>query len=151
MSIAAKFGHVNLIATDWRRLADFYQNVFGCVPVPPERDLQGEALERGTGIENARLKGIHLRLPGQGDNGPTLEIFSYELNDVLAPGLPNRTGYGHIAFIVPDVAAAKDAVLGAGGSDHGEIVTTQAGSRKVTWVYVRDPEGNLIELQSWSD
>jgi len=151
MSIAAKFGHVNLIATDWRRLADFYQDVFGCVPVPPERDLQGEALERGTGIEKARLKGIHLRLPGQGDNGPTLEIFSYDLNDVLAPGLPNRTGYGHIAFIVSDVAAAKDAVLGAGGSDHGEIVTTQAGTRKVTWVYLRDPEGNLIELQSWSD
>ena len=150
MSIAARFGHVNLVATDWHRLADFYRDVFGCVPVPPERDLQGEALERGTGIEHARLKGIHLRLPGQGDNGPTLEIFSYELNDVLAPGLPNRTGYGHIAFIVPDVAAARDAVLAAGGSAHGEIVSTQAGSRKATWVYLRDPEGNLVELQAWS-
>lgn len=151
MGTAARFGHVNLIAADWRRLAAFYQNVFGCVPVPPERDLAGAALEQGTGIEGARLAGIHLRLPGHGDAGPTLEIFTYGLNDPLAPGMPNRTGFGHIAFIVPDVEAARVAVLSAGGTEHGAVVTTKAGARSVTWVYLRDPEGNLIELQSWSD
>ena len=34
----ARFGHVNVIARDWRRLADFYAEVFGCELVPPERD-----------------------------------------------------------------------------------------------------------------
>jgi catechol 2,3-dioxygenase-like lactoylglutathione lyase family enzyme len=151
MGFAAKYGHTNLIAADWRRLAAFYESVFGCMPVPPERDLGGAALERGTGIANARLTGVHLRLPGHGVNGPTLEIFTYNLNDAVGAGMPNRTGFGHIAFIVPDVAPAREAVLQAGGSDHGAIVTTQAGQRSVTWVYMRDLEGNLIELQAWSD
>ena len=41
-------------------------------------------------------------------------------------------------------------VLAAGGTAVGEIVsmTTAAGAR-VTWCYVTDPEGNIIELQSW--
>lgn len=39
MVSSAKYMHTNLIAEDWRTLADFYQHVFGCVPVPPERDF----------------------------------------------------------------------------------------------------------------
>ncbi|HVU17508.1 MAG TPA: VOC family protein [Candidatus Didemnitutus sp.] len=148
MALPAQFRHVNLIAADWRRLAEFYETVFGCVRVPPERDLSGPEMDRGTGIEDAHLRGVHLRLPGGGENGPTLEIFSYNLNDVVAPGMPNRTGFGHVAFGVPDVAAAQAAVFAAGGSEHGAIVTTRAGDKRITWVYVRDPEGNLIELQS---
>jgi len=52
---------------------------------------------------------------------------------------------------VDDVPSAREAVLAAGGQAVGEIVTlkTAAGTR-VTWVYVTDPEGNIIELQSWS-
>lgn len=63
----------------------------------------------------------------------------------------NRPGYGHVAFVVDDVPSAREAVLAAGGSPVGNVVTlaTAAGSR-VTWVYVTDPEGNVIELQSWS-
>ena len=77
MTISARYVHTNLIARDWRSLARFYQDVFGCVPVPPERDLSGPEMEAGTGIAGAHLHGIHLRLPGHGDAGPTLEIFSY--------------------------------------------------------------------------
>ena len=36
----ARYAHTNLIARDWRRLSDFYVRVFGCVPVPPERDYR---------------------------------------------------------------------------------------------------------------
>ncbi|MCC6312340.1 MAG: VOC family protein, partial [Trueperaceae bacterium] len=33
----------------------------------------------------------------------------------------------------------------------GEIVTlARSNGAKVTWCYVTDPEGNIIELQSWS-
>ena len=40
--MSAKYVHTNLIAHDWRKLADFYLSVFGCAPVPPERDYLGE-------------------------------------------------------------------------------------------------------------
>ena len=36
----AKYGHTNLIAKDWRELARFYQEQFGCIPVPTGARLQ---------------------------------------------------------------------------------------------------------------
>lgn len=150
MIAGAKYGHTNLIARDWKALSRFYQDHFGCVPVPPERDFKGADLERGTGIQGAELRGIHVRLPGHGPDGPTLEIFNYNiLKEKLEPAV-NRPGFGHIAFVVDDVPSARQTVLAAGGQPVGEIVTlTTATGAKVTWVYVTDPEGNVIELQSW--
>ena len=147
----ARYVHTNLIAREWQTLARFYETVFGCVRVPPERDLSGPAMEAGTGIPAAHLRGVHLRLPGQGDAGPTLEIFTYErLADRPATAV-NRPGFGHLAFSVADVAAAQAAVLAAGGQPVGEVITVAvAGGNHVTWCYVTDPEGNVIELQAWA-
>ena len=62
----------------------------------------------------------------------------------------NRPGWGHLAFAVDSVPQARAEVLATGGRAVGEVVTltTAAGSR-VTWCYVTDPEGNVLELQSW--
>ena len=146
----ARYGHTNLIARDWRALARFYTEVFGCVLVPPERDYRGPALEAGTGVPGAALAGVHLRLPGHGAEGPTLEIYTYSVRaDAVRPEV-HRPGFGHIAFVVPDVAAARAAVLAAGGSAVAGVVTLEpAPGRRVTWCYVRDPEGNIVELQAW--
>ena len=73
----ARYVHTNLIARDWRALARFYEDVFGCAVVPPERDFSGPELEAGSAVPRARLQGAHLRLPGHGSDGPTLEIFQY--------------------------------------------------------------------------
>ncbi len=147
----AKYVHTNLIATNWRKLADFYCRVFGCYLVPPERDYRGDDLDRGTGLTKAHLYGAHLRLPGYGEDGPTLEIYSYE---PLAPSQPvavNQPGFGHIAFEVDDVTQAYETVIANGGQTVGEIVTlTTSAGRHVTFCYVRDPEGNILELQSWA-
>ncbi len=124
MTIQAKYVHTNLIAADWRTLADFYQRVFGCTPVPPERDLKGAALEAGTGIPGATIRGMHLRLPGYGDSGPTVEIFQYNQLADRPTTAVNRPGWGHLAFAVEDVAAARAEVLAAGGQSIGEVVTT---------------------------
>ena len=146
-----RYVHTNLIARDWRALAEFYHDVFGCEPVPPERDFAGPNLEAGTGVPGATLQGIHLRLPGHGADGPTLEIFTYsESAGGLLPAV-NRPGFAHIAFATESVADARTKVLHAGGRPVGEIVTlTTATGARVTWCYVTDPEGNIVELQSWA-
>ena len=150
--IDARFGHVNLIARDWRALADFYVRLFGCELVPPERDYRGDDLAAGTGVPGAALRGAHLRLPGHGPTGPTLEIYQFESMPDGLPPAANRPGFQHIAFAVPSVADARGAVLAAGGRAIGTVVTLQtADGRFVTWTYVTDPEENIIELQSWSD
>jgi catechol 2,3-dioxygenase-like lactoylglutathione lyase family enzyme len=145
----AKYVHTNLIARDWRVLARFYEDVFGCTLVPPERNLFGPELEAGTGVRGARLHGVHLRLPGNGSDGPTLEIFQYaEMPESIAP-VVNRPGLAHLAFSVPSVPEARKHVLASEGSAVGGVVTTAVSADVVvTWCYVRDPEGNIIELQS---
>lgn len=149
MIAGARYGHTNLIANDWMALSRFYQEQFGCTPVPPERDFKGHDLERGTGIPGAHLRGEHLRLPGHGPEGPTLEIFNYNIQEEKPGAAVNRAGFGHIAFVVDDVPAAREAVLAAGGRPVGEVVTlTNAAGARLTWVYVTDPEGNILELQS---
>ena len=146
----ARYVHTNLIARDWRRLAQFYENVFGCRPVPPQRDLSGPEMAAGTGIPGARLQGIHLRLPGSGPDGPTLEIFEYSESAGDVPRAVNRPGFAHIAFAVDSVADARAHVLANGGAAVGDVVTVSVSTdARVTWCYVRDPEGNIIELQSW--
>ncbi len=124
--------------------------MFGCIPKGPERDLSGEWLDRVTVLSAARLRGVHLRLPGYGDDGPTLEIFRYDgMRDRRLP-MPNETGFAHVAFAVDDVEKALEAVISAGGGSVGEIATTEVGGvGSLQVVYARDPEGNIVELQKW--
>jgi catechol 2,3-dioxygenase-like lactoylglutathione lyase family enzyme len=151
MAISARYVHTNLIAQDWRALAHFYEAVFGCRPMPPERDFRSASLDAATGLKDAHLTGVHLRLPGYAEDGPTLELFHYDDLEGRASTAVNRPGYGHIAFSVDEVGSARAAVLAAGGRAVGDVVTFQtADGRKVTWCYVTDPEGNIVELQSWS-
>jgi predicted enzyme related to lactoylglutathione lyase len=71
MIAGARYGHANLVADDWRALSRFYQDLFGCIPVPPEREAVGDV-----------------------------------------------------------------------------VTLTNALGKQLTWVYVTDPEGNILELQS---
>jgi len=145
-----KYAHTNLIAKDWRRLSAFYQEVFGCVPVPPERDLSGEWLDKATGLSGSHLSGVHLRLPGCGDDGPTLEIFQYDSMPQHPSVYPNTPGFTHIAFAVDDVPATAQAVFNHGGSAVGELtVREMPGVGLLTFQYIADPEGNIIEIQNW--
>jgi predicted enzyme related to lactoylglutathione lyase len=151
MPIRAKYVHTNLIARDWKRLARFYCEVFGCESKGPERDLSDVWLDRVNAVSNAHLRGLHLRLPGFDQNGPTLEIFSYD--QLIERDLPraNECGFAHIAFAVDDVDEALQAVIAAGGGTVGEIATAEVkGVGRLRVVYARDPEGNILELQKWS-
>ena len=68
------------------------------------------------------------------------------------PTASNRPGFGHVAFVVAEVREARSTILAEGGRSVGEVVTTRtADGRRVTWAYVTDPEGNIVELQSWSN
>jgi predicted enzyme related to lactoylglutathione lyase len=144
-----KYIHTNIIAKDWKLLADFYIKVFGCKPVPPERNLKGDWLEKGTGVKDASLQGMHLLLPGFDKDGPTLEIFQYKKNEDKPNPAANREGFGHIAFSVDDVQAVLEKMISSGGSKLGDVVRKDFGRGILIFTYGADPEGNIIELQTW--
>ncbi|MBE0600317.1 MAG: VOC family protein [Firmicutes bacterium] len=145
-----RYVHTNIVARDAQKLIAFYKSVLGLQSIGETRDLRGEWLDRLTGLTGAHITGEHLLLPGYGGGHPTLEIFQYdaEANDLTRD--INRPGIAHLAFAVDDVEAALAQVLRAGGSAVGEVITqTYADGRTLTAVYARDPEGNILELQSW--
>ncbi len=145
-----RFAHTNIVAKDWKRLSDFYIDVFNCRVKPPERNLSGDWLDKATGLKKAELAGVHLLLPGHGDNGPTLEIFTYENTHECAPIMANYTGFTHIAFEVEDVGAILKTALSYGAKVLGEVVEKKVdGIGILKFVYFRDPEENIVEIQSW--
>ncbi len=146
-----RYAHTNLIAKDWKHLATFYEAVFECTPIPPDRDLSGKWLDKATGLENINIRGIHLRLPGFGENGPTLEIFEYSAMPDRPPIDTNTPGFSHIAFAVDDVRALAKEVIAQGGSFVGDLTERHIdGVGDLVFQYLADPEGNIIELQSWT-
>lgn len=145
-----RYVHTNIIAKDVSKLITFYKTVFRCKSIGETRDLRGKWLDRLTGLDQAHIVGEHLLLPGYGEKHPTLEIFSYDTTKETIPAEINRPGIAHIAFEVDDVEATLEEIVRAGGSSVGELVTAEyPDGLQAVFVYARDPEGNILELQSW--
>ena len=107
-------------------------------------------LDKATNIYNAHLMGIHLALPGCENNLPTLEIFQYDINVENSEPLPNRKGFGHIAFKVDNLQEVLERLLKNGGTQLGDVLTTEiANAGQITFVYTKDIDGNIIEIQNW--
>lgn len=147
-----RYAHTNIIAKDHKKLIAFYKNVFHCRSIGETRDLRGKWLDKMTGLPNAHIVGEHLCLPGYDEDHPTLEIFSYE--ETVAANAPqvNRRGLAHLAFEVEDVEETLEKLLQEGGGQIGEVVKADyQDGRTAVFVYATDPEGNIIELQSWHE
>ncbi len=145
-----KYAHTNIAAQNWKTLSDFYVRVFHCTLKPPQRELSGAWLDRATGLSNAQLVGVHLLLPGHGENGPTLEIFSYRCMQENEPLMANYVGFTHIAFEVDDVEKVFADAMQNGATELGKITEKRIeGVGRLKFVYFRDPEGNIVEIQSW--
>jgi catechol 2,3-dioxygenase-like lactoylglutathione lyase family enzyme len=105
-----------------------------------------------TNINDVRIEGAHLELPGFEQQGPTLEIFSFDpVIERKSQDPINRLGFGHLAFQVEDVEAYVERIKRAGGGILGSVVEKDYGDMGTLSVaYCLDPEGNFIEIQNWS-
>jgi catechol 2,3-dioxygenase-like lactoylglutathione lyase family enzyme len=149
-----RLAHVSITATDLTRLANFYGNALGFVPARSQKSFSGEWLERGMGVPGASITRVHLGLPGGGEEALLLEIIEYaEPAPDNAPPAANRAGLRHIALetgSVEELRELYDLVLEHGGGSLGSITSQEVeGLGTVTFVYMTDPEGNIIELQCW--
>jgi len=151
MTNKTKYTHTNINAKDWKSLSKFYETVFGCKPIGPERSLYGEWFERVTGVKGANVRGQHLALPGYNDDGPTFEIFTYNIPHGTESAHINGFGFAHVAFEVDDVEATYKKLIEEGGSACGDMVEQFYPSlgKTLKVIYAKDPEGNIIEIQKW--
>ena len=149
-----RIAHVSITAKDMTRLQEFYEKALGFVVSRPERGFSGDWLGKGTGVPGARIKRVHLRLPDAGEGGAHLELIEYAgAAGDSAPPAADRAGLRHVAFETGSaevLAGLHDLIIGNGGGGLGEITEKEIdGLGTVTFVYMTDPEGNIIELLNW--
>ena len=135
--------HIALATADMDRLLHFYRDLIGLPQLSDGRIEPGNtAFETVVGETDARV-----RIAQLGAGNVRIEIFHYEA-PVPAPGELRRSrdvGLKHIAFDVTDIDAEYDRLVAAGVAS---ISAPQSiGHNMVRSVYLRDPDGNIVELQ----
>ncbi len=136
--------HVSLTARDALALSSFYQAVFDLVERRPPRRLAGEAVWRGNGLPGVEILVVWLEEPEQ--TGPFLEIMQYTTTVDRGSPAVNEPGFAHLAFEVADIHETLERVLRFGGCLQGQVTNFGTGQAPRLIVYVRDPEGNILEL-----
>ncbi|BCJ87045.1 VOC family protein [Effusibacillus dendaii] len=143
--------HINLVAYDLDVMLDFYRNVLG-FEVIVQSEIANEAYCRGAGLPDASVKMARLRLPGS-DFG--VEMVQY--NDLTAGKIgssrPNQAGYRHMAFQVQNLEQSYQELMSQGASFVSPPLTDgrSASEQATRFCFLRDPEGNYIELMQVKD
>ncbi|MEF8975563.1 MAG: VOC family protein [Halapricum sp.] len=129
--------HYGITVSDLDRTATFYRDVLG-LDVLAEFSVGGEAFATGVDVPGASAEFVHL------DAGDArIELVSYDPEaEPRTDGALNEPGTTHIGLSVEDLDAVDEA-LPDGVDTLSEPKTTESGTRIL---FVRDPEGNLVEL-----
>ncbi len=124
--------HVALTVADMDRALDFYAGLLGC-------EVLGQLL-----LDDGTFKLVYLR-----KGGALIELFAHRTPPAPAPatareGAPTL-GFQHLAFHTDDVDGVA-ASLAAAGVPFSVAPKDAAGN--VRLAFLRDPDGNVIELVS---
>jgi catechol 2,3-dioxygenase-like lactoylglutathione lyase family enzyme len=141
MSVKIKrFDHVSFTVADLDASIDFYERLGF---EPDKRYLSaGDDAAEGTDTEDAEIDIGWMRHP---DGGPLLEFLRYRGQPTGRSAHNSRVGAAHICLAVEDVSAEVTRLEGAGVEFVSPPHTDDFG---LTWVYMRDVDGNVVELIS---
>ena len=112
---AIKFIHVNIICPDWKKLCNFYNNVFQCTTFGKMKDHQGGYKEQVIGVPGVHVVGQHVLLPGFEKDYPTLEIFTYSIPGRAYPCDEHGLGINCIGFTCDNMQQTLNHIRSAGG------------------------------------
>jgi catechol 2,3-dioxygenase-like lactoylglutathione lyase family enzyme len=137
------FAHPAIVVKDLDRATEFYCDAFGF------REFSGQfeswrdtpAIDAAVGLQDSAVKGRMLA-----GHNCFLELFQFEKPEVSGPDprdlLAHELGIRHLSFFVDDIEVEYHRLLALGASPLG----TPQKSKGVTAVYLRDPEGNIVEI-----
>lgn len=138
------FDHCGFVTTDMDATLRFWTTVIGLEQPQPVVERSGDWVAEMTGVPRARLRIAHL----YGD-GVHLEFLEFTGGSSGNPALPagNDRCTGHVCLRVTDVVATCQRLQAAGAALQGRITTiTEGGATGLQGVYIRDPNGLLVEL-----
>jgi catechol 2,3-dioxygenase-like lactoylglutathione lyase family enzyme len=129
--------HFGITVTDLDLAVEFYRDTFD-LGTPERFSVSGEAFADGVGVDGATGRFAHFVC-----DGARIELVEYDPEGPDATGAAvNQPGAKHLGLAVDDVDAFY-ADLDPSVETLSEPRTTESGTRIL---FVRDPEGNLIEV-----
>ena len=136
--------HTGLTVSDLERSLHFWRDAMG-MEVLFQQEKAGGYLEAIVGEPGAHVLMAHLAFGGE---GPRIELFQY-----LAPGggrhfsRPADQGFAHVCVACDDLGDWLERLIAAGGTPFSEPVEIDTGvNRGGRGVYLRDPDGHVVEL-----
>jgi catechol 2,3-dioxygenase-like lactoylglutathione lyase family enzyme len=123
--------HVGLRVADIERAATFYREALGATWMVLPMPLEGDAARLSMGVDRLRLAMLSL-------GNAAVELF-----ELPQPPTPGESRLPHLAIQVEDTDAALERVEQLGGTRIWEQVDRLGRARVI---YVRDPDGNVVEL-----
>jgi catechol 2,3-dioxygenase-like lactoylglutathione lyase family enzyme len=142
-----KLLHSAISVVDIERSISFYRDALGLeLLFGPTVEASGEELSRSLGVENTRLRQAVLRVPGTDDHIELLE-YSGDEKPVRRQLPQNTPGHAHIAFQVDDMKGMIERLEGRGVDFlPGPTRIDEGPLAGWSWLYLKDPEGTVIEL-----
>lgn len=137
--------HVSLSTPDVNRLKDFYSAFLGGQTprhVGRVMKVSGDTIDAVSGLEGSKIEMAWVQT-----RNLEIEMFQYHSHPTKLPAEPrpvDAVGYNMIVFDVSDIEAARGRVLEAGGT----IVSDLGQMDGADILFARDPDGNLIGLQT---
>ena len=142
---ASRLHHTGLTVSELDRSVAFYRDLLGC-EILSTQEKEGGYLAAIVGYPDAHVRMAHLRAPG---SEHVIELFQY----LSPPGdradvEPRNVGASHLCFIVDDLAALYDSLLGRGVTSFvSPPIEVDTGiNRGGLALYLRDPDGITVEL-----
>jgi catechol 2,3-dioxygenase-like lactoylglutathione lyase family enzyme len=133
-------GHTGITVSDLDRSIRFYRDVLGCQISRTVR-AEGPNFEAITGVKDCKIDIAFARLPGH-----IIELLCYRQPRGRASTLrPNDPGFTHVCLKVDDLGEVIRLVRAAGFEVMGTMPQGRASP-----VYVRDPDGVVLELMQYS-
>jgi glyoxylase I family protein len=147
-----RFRHVAVVANDLRKLVDFYTQILG-FEVKRRYEVKSADFQNGIGVPGAEATGVHLTMP---NSDVELEMFQFTaplMNFSRSPLPANQPGYRHMALVVDNLQDAYLELKTKGIPFLSEPITFKEPKEVAgfQFVYFRDPEGNIVELNQLPD
>ena len=142
----SSFLHVGLTVSDFDRSVAFYEKYFG-FELEFKRTFSPEFI--------AAKKSLYRLEPGNfahfgflhSPDGVVIELFEFDSQAEPEAAVWNRPGFHHICLKVDDVIAKCEELKADGYELFFEPDFRGDPANNQYWVFLKDPDGNMIELQ----
>jgi len=137
------FAHPAIVVHDLERAIEFYCQAFGFTVFSTSNEgwQDNSVIDAATGMEQSVAQGCMLA-----GHNCYLELFYFKHPASIGASPeklgPAELGIRHLCFYVDDVEAEYRRLLTLGAKPQGTVQKL----RGITAVYMRDPEGNIVEL-----